>query len=301
MGGVDYSVWKTDYKGDFSASSAKELVRRRYPALEGTNMLWRPAVHPALAARNWKLLRGVCATLDKVRSRFKYQVVNKCCLCNNQEESLEHILWSYNFASRAWNWISNVFGLLPHENFITYYKAAKGRSRMIKDLWLLAILAIRSELWMTRNGLIYGNQRVNWLFFQKKVKNFVPKECFWEPLVHNELMLCCDGAERSNPGREGAGVVSGQFCIGTDSMSVVLVFSSNINAVPWFLRPRWVAVRAIYNAIRITHSHREANFAADYMAKRSFLLEEGEGLSYENRPDFILSIELPNVSYFRFD
>lgn len=128
-------------------------------------MLWRPAIHPSLAARNWKLLRGACATLDKVRSRFKHQVVNKCYLCNRDEESLEHILWSCDFAMKAWNWISDIFDLMPNQNLTTAYKEAKGKSRMFKDLWLLSILVVRSELWMTRNGCVYDNQRVNWHFF----------------------------------------------------------------------------------------------------------------------------------------
>ncbi|XP_026417275.1 uncharacterized protein LOC113312753 [Papaver somniferum] len=292
-----------------------------------------------------------------------------------QEESLEHILWSCSFAARAWSWISGVFGLLPHQNLLVSYKAAKSRSRMVKDLWLLAILVIRSELWMTRNGFVYGNQRVSWLFFQNKVSNqiheysvrlkgymynsqedlqllsffrvrhrrvkhAVPKECFWEPPGSNELMLCSDGAAHGNPGRAGAGVVVcdananviaamsvgfgvqtnylaelfciivglewaikfeiQNICIRTDSMSDVLVFSGDNNEVPWFLRSRWMAVRARYNMIRFVHSYREANFAANCMAKRGCFLEEGEGLSYDNRPDFLLSIELPNVSYFRF-
>ncbi|XP_026399720.1 uncharacterized protein LOC113295603 [Papaver somniferum] len=376
MGGDDYSVWNPDYKGRFSVSSAKDLIRRRYPSLEGSNLLWRQSVHPALAARNWKLLRGSCATLDKVKSRFKFQVVNKCCLCNQQEETLEHILWSCSSAVRAWDWISGVFVISPQQNIVTCYKAAKSRSRMVKDLWLLAILVIRSELWMTRNGFVSGNQRVCWLYFQKKifnqiqdystrlkgcmfniqadlqvlsffrvrhrkVKHDVPKECYWEPPRNDELMLCCDGAARGNPVRAGAGVVVrdanavvvgamsvgfgvqtnylaevfcvivvlewaskfgvGKICIRTDSMSAVLVYSGDINGIPWFLRPRWVAVKSRYNSIRFVHTYREANFAANYMAKRGCLLEEGEGLSYDNKPDFILSIELPNVTYFGFN
>ncbi|XP_026443843.1 uncharacterized protein LOC113343995 [Papaver somniferum] len=349
MGGDDYIVWKPDYKGRFSVSSAKDLIRQRYPVLEGCNLLWRKSVHLALAARNWMLLRGTCATLDKVKSRFKYQVTNKCFLCNSQEETLEHILWYCSFAVRAWNWISEIFGIQPQQNFIHSYKMARGRSRMIKDLWLLAILVVRYELCMTRNAFIYGNQRVSWLYFQKKVfnqiheysirltdcmfntnediqvlgffrvrhrqtKHAIPKECFWELPADNELMLRCDGAARGNPGRVGAGVVvrdanaavvgamsvgfgvqtnylaelfcvivglewAAKFgveniCIPTDSMSVVLAFSGDILAIPWFLRPRWVTVRANYSNIRFVHTYREANFAADCMAKRGCFLEE---------------------------
>ncbi|XP_026420107.1 uncharacterized protein LOC113316095 [Papaver somniferum] len=77
LNGVDHRVWKPNYTVSFTVSSAKSLIRKKYAKLVGENLLWRPTVHPALAARNWKILRGACATLDKVKSRFKIQVVNK--------------------------------------------------------------------------------------------------------------------------------------------------------------------------------------------------------------------------------
>lgn len=41
----------------------------------------------------------------------------------------------------------------------------------------------------------------------RRVKFSVPKECICVAPEENELMLCCDGAARGNPGRAGAGVV----------------------------------------------------------------------------------------------
>ncbi|XP_026399159.1 uncharacterized protein LOC113295012 [Papaver somniferum] len=263
-----------------------------------------------------------------------------------------------------------------HENICTAYKASKGKSRMFKDLWLLAITVTRSELWLTRNDFTYNNKKVSWSFFQKRVFNRVheysvrlkgnmwnlvedlkvldffrvlrrrvkvmePVECFWVPPEHNEIMICCDGASRGNPGRAGAGAVvrdsnsnvlramSVGFgiqtkylaelfcvivrlewdvkfgvedaCIKTDSMRAILAYSRDINEVPWFLRSRWVAARSRYNNVRFFHTYREVNFAADTTAKRGCLLNNEEGISYENKPDFLRSIELPNVSYFRFN
>lgn len=62
-----------------------------------------------------------------------------------------------------------------------------------------------------------------------------------------------------------------------------------------------MAVRARYDRIRFVHTYREANCAADAMAKRGCSLEDGVGISYDNRPDFLSVVELPNVIYFRFD
>ncbi|XP_026383962.1 uncharacterized protein LOC113279483 [Papaver somniferum] len=109
----------------------------------------------------------------------------------------------------------------------------------------------------------------------RKVKQVVPKECFWEPPENNELMLYCDGAAQGNPGRAGAGVVVhddnanvvgamsvgfgvqtnyldelfcvivglewatkfeiGNICVRTDSMTAVSIYTRDNNAVPWLL------------------------------------------------------------------
>ncbi|XP_026420105.1 uncharacterized protein LOC113316092 [Papaver somniferum] len=243
MGGEDYKVWTPHNKGQFSVSSAKEIIRKRQPILEGAKLLWRPAIHPSLAARNCKLLRGACATLDK-----------------------------------AWLWIADVFGIFPHQNLTTAYKEAKGKSRMFKDLWLLAILVVRSELWMTRNGMVIKSQddlRVLAYFRvqYRRVKISDPKECYWVPPEVDELQLCCDGASRGNPGRACAGVVVrdsepnvleamsvgfwvrtnylaelfciivalewankfgvGDICIRTDSMGADQAYSSDTLAILW--------------------------------------------------------------------
>ncbi|XP_026399751.1 uncharacterized protein LOC113295635 [Papaver somniferum] len=41
----------------------------------------------------------------------------------------------------------------------------------------------------------------------RQVKLDQPIECNWNPPNRDELLLCCDGAAKGNPGRAGAGVV----------------------------------------------------------------------------------------------
>ncbi|XP_026455082.1 uncharacterized protein LOC113356225 [Papaver somniferum] len=128
LDGDDCQVWMPSTTGQFTAKAAKSFIRKRYGKLEGANLLWRQSVHPALAARNWKILKGVCSTLDQVRSRFKIQVVNKCCLCNSIEESLDHLLWRCRFVEMACSWISDIFRVQLHLNLTTAYKEVRGRS-----------------------------------------------------------------------------------------------------------------------------------------------------------------------------
>ncbi|XP_026428612.1 uncharacterized protein LOC113324504 [Papaver somniferum] len=151
----DRKIWMPDLKGLFSVKSARELVRMRYPVLEEANLLWKSVVRPSLEAQNWKFVRGSCATLDKVKSRFKIALPSRCSVCQIEEESLEHVLWSCSAANRAWHWLAGIFHIIPHYNLLAANKEAKGRSRMVKDLWLVSILVLRSELWYQRNKMVY--------------------------------------------------------------------------------------------------------------------------------------------------
>ncbi|XP_026455070.1 uncharacterized protein LOC113356215 [Papaver somniferum] len=358
LDGDDCQVWMPSTTGQFTAKAAKSFIRKRYGKLEGANLLWRQSVHPALAARNWKILKGVCSTLDQVRSRFKIQVVNKCCLCNSIEESLDHLLWRCRFVEMACSWISDIFRVQLHLNLTTAYKEVRGRSGMIKELWLLAVLVVRSELWQTRNRFVYDNKKVRWSFFKTTVFNQIqeysgrlkgymyntvddlrildffkvrhrqvklhdPVECRWVPPEVDELMLCCDGAARGNPEVVGAGVVArdhdanvigvmsivlgvmtnyiaeissiiigmewalqwgySKVCIRSDSLSAVMTFTTS--NLPWFVIQRWSEVSSHYETIRFDHTYREANFAADKMAKRGCILTNEEGRHYLGKPD----------------
>ncbi|XP_026455374.1 uncharacterized protein LOC113356446 [Papaver somniferum] len=224
LNGADTRIWKPYLHGNFTVSSAKEIIRQKYPKFDGTTLLWRKEVHPTLAAHNWKFLRGACATYDVIQKRFKINLANRCCLCGVEDESLEHVLFYCSFAGRAWNWIADIFNLVPNANLVLSCKATNGRSGMIRDLWLIDNLVIRSEIWAMRNKAVFQRQQPNWGIFFKRVlkliqdfaarlKGFMhncaedviilyyfrvnyrrvklhqPLECFWEPPEIKEIQI----------------------------------------------------------------------------------------------------------------
>ncbi|XP_026428646.1 uncharacterized protein LOC113324546 [Papaver somniferum] len=165
-----------------------------------------------------------------------------CRLCRKSCETLSHITWHFRVARRIWAWVAGVFKLDPKEDLVDSYKDAKGRSRMIKDLWLVSNLAIVTELWKLRNKSYFENMDFQWLGFKGRVyqvirdnsirmkghmhntleelcilnyfkvrhrscKTSTPIEISWSPPDQDEIMICCDGASFGNPGQAGAGVV----------------------------------------------------------------------------------------------
>ncbi|XP_026443246.1 uncharacterized protein LOC113343178 [Papaver somniferum] len=90
--------------------------------------------------------------------------------------------------------------VMDNYNLIDSYKSSKGRSRIIKDLWLLALMVIRVELWHARN-------------------------------LADELLLCCDCAAKGNPGIAWAGVVARDAnCNFIGTMSIGLGRTNNFLA-----------------------------------------------------------------------
>ncbi|XP_026399658.1 uncharacterized protein LOC113295544 [Papaver somniferum] len=258
LDGADSRIWMPELKGNFTVNSARELIRQKFSKFPGASLLWRKEVHPTLAAQNWKFLRSACATYDIIQSRFQIHLANRCSLCGVADETLDHILFQCTFAGRAWNWIADVFDLIPNANLVVSCKEAKGKSAMIRDLWLIANLVIRSELWTMRNKAVFLRQHPNWSIFFKRVLKLIqdyvvrlnnaeyviildyfrvnhrrvkflqPTECFWEPPEENEIQLCCDGEARGNPGVAGAGVVArNASCLVLGAMSIGLGVTTN--------------------------------------------------------------------------
>ncbi|XP_026459132.1 uncharacterized protein LOC113359765 [Papaver somniferum] len=265
-----------------------------------------------------------------------------CRLCRKIEETMSRVTWHCRVAKRIWAWAANFFNLWPKEDLVASYKVAKRRSRTIKDLWLVANLAITTELWKMRNKVFFEEFRLHVLSFKGRVYQVIrdnsirmrghmyntqedlrilnyfrvqhrsskfstPKAVSWLPPNPGEIMICCDGASRGNPGLAGAGVtfrdansaVLGvlsvglgfqanyyaevcaviygallakrwnvkNLCICSDSMSCIQDFQSG--ELPWKLVTKWKIARSFYDNIRYVDNYREVNFSAYALAKQA--------------------------------
>ncbi|XP_026439640.1 uncharacterized protein LOC113338426 [Papaver somniferum] len=241
-GGDDCKIWDIDSKGVFSVKYAKDTIRENAETLPTAILFSRPVVHPTLSVQYWKILaKQCCASDDNVIKKTGRCLPSMCHLCRRGCETLGHIIWQCRFAKRIWAWAARIFNLQPREDLVASYKAAKGCSRMIKDLWLVANLAITTELWRLRNKVYFEDAVVHWLGFKGRVYQLIrdnsirmkghmnntmedlrilnyfkvkhisckvssPIEVRWCPSNQDEIMICCDGASLGNPGPTGVGV-----------------------------------------------------------------------------------------------
>ncbi|XP_026410401.1 uncharacterized protein LOC113305597 [Papaver somniferum] len=143
----EFKAKDLDSKGVFSVKSAKDAIRENAETLPVATLFSRPIVHPTLSVQHWKVwAKKCCASDDNVINKIGGWFPSMFRLCRRDCETLSHITWKCRFAKRIWAWATRSFNLQPREDLVASYKAAKGCSRMIKDLWLVANLAITTEL-----------------------------------------------------------------------------------------------------------------------------------------------------------
>ncbi|XP_026433054.1 uncharacterized protein LOC113330462 [Papaver somniferum] len=206
-------IWGNSHSGVFTVSDAINKIRLHQPKLHWYKKIWNPAVLPSTSAIVWKIARNVCATEDNPRKKG-FHFASRCYICHDGEDNIEHILWNCEFSF----------------------------SPMIKELWIISAYTAMVELWFIRNEIYYDDVKpvlskiqvriakkfhecevrlkgVMWgteneksilQFFNiqvRKIKRTRIIEIFFYLPNENELLLCCDGDARGNPGNAGYGFV----------------------------------------------------------------------------------------------
>ncbi|XP_026378615.1 uncharacterized protein LOC113273060 [Papaver somniferum] len=342
--GKDKRIWTQDITSSFTVANAAQMIRKKHSKVTWEKQVWQPCIHPYTSCNVWKILRGDCATEETVRKKG-FHTVSKCYLCGNNQDTMEHLLWSCDFSERIWHWMSEIFKCSKPVDFEEIMKGAKGHSPAIKEVRYICSFNIMVELWFLRNAVIYDAFVPNNEYFQQKIMRITKessirmigkmwgrvddlqilhffgisgikatcatvKQVFFKlPEVH-QVLICCDGALKSNPGLAGFGfvarvnsgecvgaasggiglatnylaevmalIVAGEWAISKffqqvyfilDSKAVIVAFSNN--KVPWIVQSRWERIRRLIPYITFKHSYRETNFSADNMAKKGVLL-----------------------------
>jgi hypothetical protein len=102
--------WFSSKKGLFKVKSFFSFlvgsVSRRFP----WKSVWRTQAPSRAAFFAWSAVLGKILTVDNLRKRHII-IVDKCCLCKRDGESVDHLLLHCDMVSALWNAIFNWFGM----------------------------------------------------------------------------------------------------------------------------------------------------------------------------------------------
>jgi hypothetical protein len=106
----DRFVWKWTEKGDYTASSAYKAYFTGMTTLVGAKHVWRSAVPPKVKFFFWLALHGRLWIAEH-RKRHGLQQDAACALCDQQDETTNHLLASCVFTCEVWHRLLSRVGL----------------------------------------------------------------------------------------------------------------------------------------------------------------------------------------------
>ena len=163
---------KSMYKG-FDVSPALDYPHR---------LVWNPVAPPKTGVFAWEAAWGKVLTLDHLKRRGM-NFANRCFMCEEEEETIEHLLIHCNLAKILWNLFLSIVGIswvFPQSvlnNLLAWQGASVGKKR--KKIWLAAPLCLFWNIWGARNRLVFENEVPS---VQKIKANFVTNLWAWANL-----------------------------------------------------------------------------------------------------------------------
>ena len=123
--------------------------------------IWNPIVPPKLGFFAWEASWGKVLTLDQLKRRG-ITLVNRCFLCEEEEETIDHLLIHCSAAKMLWNLFlaimdyNCVFPLTVRQALLAWQSARVGKKR--KSVWLAAPLCLFWTVWNERNRAAFDNE-----------------------------------------------------------------------------------------------------------------------------------------------
>ena len=121
-------------------------------------------------------------TLDQLKRRGM-AFANRCFLCEEDKETIDHLLIHSKSVKMLWNLFLSIVGtswVFPHSilhTLLAWYGAIVGKKR--KKIWLAAPLCLFWILWRARNRLIFENEVTS----DRRIQaNFVSNLWIWANL-----------------------------------------------------------------------------------------------------------------------
>ena len=109
--------WKEAKGGNFSVKSFYSALEGSSTVLFPKSIIWSPFVPTEVGFFAWEATGGKVLTLDQLKKRG-WALPNRCYLCGDAEESINHLLIHCTKARVLWDLLFNLFGGSMGSSFI---------------------------------------------------------------------------------------------------------------------------------------------------------------------------------------
>ncbi|KAF6161411.1 hypothetical protein GIB67_009290 [Kingdonia uniflora] len=107
----DIRVWKPYLHGKFCVNNTYNVIRSKGCPQWWAKYVRKDGLHPRSSMWGWRVFHGAIPIEDNIKKKGIY-LASWYRLCNNNEESLDHFLWSCKISVELWLWILDLFQLM---------------------------------------------------------------------------------------------------------------------------------------------------------------------------------------------
>ena len=160
----DCWLWKETKDGIFSVKSLYSILDSRRGVQFPINIIWNPCVPTKVGFFAWEAFWGKVLTLDQLKKRGRC-LANRCFLCGEEEESIDHILIQCSKARVLWELLFTLFGVswvLPYsvrDTLCGWSGFNMGKKRI--KVWKAAPSCIFWAVWKERNRIVFYNEELS--------------------------------------------------------------------------------------------------------------------------------------------
>ena len=153
--GDDHLVWRLTTFGVFDVRSFYKLLSSPSPNIDEFPWegIWCAKVPKRVSFFLWTIANDGILTIDNLVKRGRF-LVNRCCLCYCDEESVDHLLLHYKFSQALWCEAFVVFGIqwvMPRSvsSFFFTWRNWFGKHR--STIWNMVPACLMWLVWQERN------------------------------------------------------------------------------------------------------------------------------------------------------
>jgi exonuclease III len=161
QGNVDRIRWSSSKKGLFEVKSFYKILSNSNAEVFPWKSIWRCKVQKRVAFFGWNAALGKMLTHDNLRKR-NIVVVEWCCLCKKNGESVDHLLLHCEVATYLWHSVFTLIGMewvMPEKviDLFACWNQVGGRD-LSRDIWRMAPLCVIWCIWRERNARIFEDK-----------------------------------------------------------------------------------------------------------------------------------------------
>ena len=182
----DLLLWRADPGGYYSIKSAYNLLKdvdSHVTEDSASKIIWSLKIPPRTSAFSWRIFKNRLPSKVNLRRRHVELPSYNCPLCDVEEETVGHVMYSCIKTRYLWweilSWVNRVgpFPIEPRYHFMQFSHWS-GKSSVDKR-WQVLWVALSMTIWKHRNSLVFNNQ------------NFSPEKVMDEALFHTWSWINC--------------------------------------------------------------------------------------------------------------